>query len=295
MPFDAFLTYLRCELTRSERTVLSYASDLSLWARYLHDTPGCPDDPRAATVHDIRLWVASQSAAGAGARTVARRLSALRTYYNFMVDRQGMAANPAADIQAARPPRTLPRALRPDELAAVLDAPLDSADFTEVRDRLALIILYDAGLRASELAGLRDADIDLRRRELKVLGKRNKERIIPFGDELAQMITLYRTLRPTPCAPTLLTLPDGSPLQYRHILAIVKGRLTGRVHAARPTPHTLRHSFATDMVSGGASLNAVQRLLGHESLATTQIYTHLSYTEILHNYQSAHPRAKKKG
>lgn len=156
-------------------------------------------------------------------------------------------------------------------------------------------MLYSTGMRASELTGLLDADVDTRRGELKVLGKRNKERIIPFGDELTQMITLYRTLRPASTARQFFLQPDGTQLDYRRLLGIVRGELAGRVRASRPTPHALRHSFATDMLNGGADITAVQRLLGHASLATTQIYTHLSYSELQHNYKLAHPRAQKKG
>ncbi|MDE6131284.1 MAG: tyrosine-type recombinase/integrase, partial [Muribaculaceae bacterium] len=159
------------------------------------------------------------------------------------------------------------------------------------------IMFYTTGMRAAELIGLRDADVDTRRCELKVLGKRNKERIIPFGQELQEMIELYRTLRekeiPGLQADEFFVRPDGQPVYYVLVNKAVHSLLDGRVSATKRSPHVLRHSCATDMLNNGADLTAVQRLLGHASLATTQIYTHLSIRDLKNNYKLAHPRAQK--
>ena len=193
-------------------------------------------------------------------------------------------------------PAELPVNIRPNETAALLDAqPDDPDDFLQVRNRLIIDILYSTGIRCSEIMNLLDAEVDTRRGELKVLGKRNKERIVPFGPELAQSIDSYRKLRrelPSP-APQLLLRPDGRQLSRRQIYTAVHAMLQGNVHAARLSPHVLRHSFATDMLNGGADITSVQQLLGHSSLATTQIYTHVSYKDLKRNYQLAHPRAQK--
>ncbi|MDE6333361.1 MAG: tyrosine-type recombinase/integrase, partial [Muribaculaceae bacterium] len=201
----------------------------------------------------------------------------------------------ALDLIPARLPKVLPSVVRPEDMQNLLDRPYDKDSFIELRNRLIITMLYSTGMRASELTGLLNADVDVKQGELKVLGKRNKERMIPFGKELADMITLYRTLRPVTSAAELFVLEDGRPLAYRNLLEIVKENLAGRVTTARRTPHVLRHSFATDMLNNGAEITAVQQLLGHASLATTQIYTHLTYRELQHNYQQAHPRAQKKG
>lgn len=293
--YENFLTYIQCELNRSAHTVSSYRSDLDLWQAFTREHFGPGFDPLRTTLSDVRMWVAAQAAAGISPRSIKRRVSMLRTFFGFLVDRYGMKANPALDLQTARAPRSLPSVIRPEESAKILDAPFDPDDFTEVRDRLILLTLYSTGMRASELTGLTDSSIDVARGELKVLGKRNKERIIPFGNEMTRMIDLYRSLRPASASTAFFTDPDGRPLTYRKLWTVVRHMLAGRVRASRPTPHALRHSFATDMLNGGASLTAVQRLLGHASLATTQIYTHLSYTELQNNYQLAHPRAQKKG
>ncbi|MDE6136087.1 MAG: tyrosine-type recombinase/integrase, partial [Muribaculaceae bacterium] len=195
-------------------------------------------------------------------------------------------------------PHPLPSFIRPDETATVLDAGFDPDDFEAMRAHMVMLLLYATGMRASELTGLRDADVDTTRRELKVLGKRNKERIIPFAEEVKQTIEQYRAVRDRIVGFTpeyFAVRPSGEPLYYGLLNRIVHSQLDGSVHSAKRSPHVLRHSFATDMLNNGADLNAVQRLLGHASLATTQVYTHLSYRDLQNNYQLAHPRAQRKG
>ena len=171
--------------------------------------------------------------------------------------------------------------------------------FTDVRNALILLMFYSTGMRLSELIGLQDADVDTRRGELKVLGKRNKERLIPFGTELSEAIGAYRLRRDAEGAtsPTgrFFTRPDGSDLYPTLVQRLVKKELQGNTRATRLSPHTLRHSFATDMLNNGADLRSVQKLLGHESLQTTQVYTHVTRSELQHNYKLAHPRAQKQG
>ena len=293
--YDKFLNYIRCELNLSVHTVLSYTSDLRQWEEFSDSAFGAGFDPAATVANDLRMWVAHLSSCGVGTRTIRRKVQTMRAFFRYMMKRHGLKDNPALELVPARLPKTLPAVVRPEDMQRLLDAPCDRQNFIELRNRLIVTMLYSTGMRASELTGLRDADVDVRQGELKVLGKRNKERMIPFGKELADMITLYRTIRPATPAAELFVLEDGRPLAYRNLRGIVKENLAGRVTVARRTPHVLRHSFATDMLNGGAEITAVQQLLGHASLATTQIYTHLSYRELQHNYQQAHPRAQKKG
>ena len=290
---DEFLKYLGSETGASAHTVRAYGSDLRLWCDFA--AAGEEPDLAAVTLDDLRAWIASMAAAGVAARSLRRRVQALRALYAWAMRRKGLTVNPAAELTPARIPHPLPSFIRPDETAAVLDAGFDADDFEEARAHTIMLLLYATGMRASELTGLRDADVDTVRCELKVLGKRNKERIVPFGPELAQSIDSYRKLRrelPAP-APQLLLRPDGRQLSRRQIYTAVHAMLQGNVHAARLSPHVLRHSFATDMLNGGADITSVQQLLGHSSLATTQIYTHVSYKDLKRNYQLAHPRAQK--
>ena len=171
-------------------------------------------------------------------------------------------------------------------------------DFRAARDHLLLLMLYSTGMRCSEAQGLLDRDVDTKKRQLRVVGKRDKERVIPFGDELADAVDAYRALRDATGAsgdPHLFVRADGSPLYRKLIYNVVRRAMDGEVHAARHSPHVLRHSFATDMLNNGADLNAVKSLLGHASLSSTQIYTHVTFSDLQHNYQQAHPRALKKG
>lgn len=293
---QSFLEYIRCELNLSACTVSAYSNDLRSWAEYA--TGGKPDElrPEDVAVSDLRLWVAGMTASGLSRRTIRRKVSALRSFYKYLCARRGVTSNPAAELHTARPPKELPVYVRPDELNFVIDSALEADDFTGVRNELILTMFYSTGIRCSELMTLKDADVDTARGELKVLGKRNKERIIPFGRELAEMIERYRSLRPSGPGPEgeLFTRPDGRAMYRKAIYNVVHLALDG-VHATRRSPHVLRHSFATDMLNSGADLNAVSRLLGHASLATTQIYTHVTLSDLQHNYQLAHPRALKKG
>lgn len=293
---QSFLEYIRCELNLSACTVLAYGEDLRGWADFA--TGGKPEslEPGSVTVSDLRTWVAHLSAQGMSRRTIRRKVSALRSFYRYLCARCGAESNPAAELRTARPPKELPVYVRAEELNTIINEGLDASDFEDARNELILTMFYSTGIRCSELLTLRDTDIDLQRSELKVLGKRNKERIVPFGAELNAMIARYIDIRP--CGPgpdgELFTRPDGRAMYRKAIYNIVHSALDG-AHASRRSPHVLRHSFATDMLNGGADLNAVSRLLGHASLATTQIYTHVTLRDLQHNYQLAHPRAQRKG
>ena len=299
---DSFLTYIRCELNLSAHTVLSYRHDMLEFSRFLTGgNPGNTFDPLSVTPSDIRLWMSALSRRGISRRTVKKKLSAVSSFYRYLIHRRIMDANPVEDITPARVPRPLPSYIRTAEMEEVIDS-LDNGkaqllkNFEGERNALIVLMFYSTGMRRAELIGLKDRDVDTSRNELKVLGKRNKERIIPFGEELQQAIESYRQSREkatgSPTSETFFIRPDGESLYPMLVERVVKKALTGHTNAARLSPHTLRHSFATDMLNNGADLRAVQQLLGHESLATTQVYTHVTYRELQQNYQHAHPREK---
>lgn len=304
---ESFLTYIRCELNLSAHTVSSYSRDIREFSRFITgDNPDNSFDPVTVTASDIRLWVAALTRRGITRRTIRKKLSALSALFRYLARIGRMTSNPVADIAPARLPKTLPVFVRQDEMAEIIDVDMspdrEAAGFEQTRNALIVLMLYSTGMRRAELIGLLDVNVDPDKGELKVLGKRNKERIIPFGDELADGIRRYREARrrtvgttPTEC---FFTRPDGSPLYPMLVERVVRGALEGHTNASRLSPHTLRHSFATDMLNNGADLRAVQELLGHASLATTQVYTHITYRELQQNYQQAHPRAhnhKQKG
>ena len=299
MPIDAFLTYLRCELNSSAHTVATYKNALTRFVDFI--TGGKPGDfqPESVTGSDARAWALSLASQGLGGRTVRKMLTALSSFYTYL-SRMGLArSNPAAEVPLARFAKDLPVYIRQKEMEEVLDEkPFADESFASKRDRLIVLMLYSTGMRRAELIGLRDADVDASKGELKVLGKRNKERVIPFGDELKEAIGRYREERARFTGQDhtemfFVRREEGLPIYPSLVERAVKKELTGHSRASRLSPHTLRHSFATDMLNNGADLSAVQQLLGHRSLATTQVYTHITYRDLKQNYELAHPRAQK--
>ncbi|MCM1522621.1 MAG: tyrosine-type recombinase/integrase [Muribaculaceae bacterium] len=300
-----FLAYIKHELGYSPRTIEAYESDISQWADFA--TGGHPGelDVMSVTPSDLRLWVGDTARRGVSPRTIRRKISTLRALYRYLMKRHGLAKSPAAALVLPKVPKNIPVYVRPSETAAILDAPVAPDDFNAVRDRLILDIFYTTGIRCSELMSLRDADVDTSKGELKVIGKRNKERVIPFGPELSDSIDAYRRLRdsnPQTALSTadrsapLLVKHDGEPLYRKMVYNVVHSHLAeGGAHAERLSPHVLRHSCATDLLNAGAPLASVQQLLGHASLTSTQVYTHVTYKDLKNNYQLAHPRAQKKG
>ena len=298
MLINSFLTYIRCELNLSAHTVSSYSRDLNQWRKF--STGGHPDrfNPCDVTAADIRVWITHLASAGISSRTIRRKVQSLRAFYRYLMRHHNLKANPAADLTLSKVDKQLPVFIRPAETERAVSESYDPDDFTQVRDRLIVLMFYTTGIRCSELIGLRDRNVDISAGELKVLGKRNKERIIPFGKELREMIVRYRTLRNDLIGhPTddFFVRRSGKPLYRKLAYNIVHTALFTHAHARRLSPHVLRHSMATDMLNNGADLNAVQQILGHQSLATTQLYTHITYRELKQNYELAHPRALKKG
>lgn len=296
---DEFLTYLSAERGRSELTIQAYRTDLEQWQDFATDHGSEQFRPMKTTTAQLRAWIASMARKGVSTVSLRRKAVALRTFFRYLMSRHGLKSNPAIDLNPGRMPRRLPVYVKTSETQAMLDEEIDQSDFDQVRDRLVVGMLYSTGMRCSELLGLTDGAVDTSKCELKVHGKRNKDRIIPFGRELSEMIVHYRMLRKEVAGDCLGADPffirkDGKGLYRKKIYDIVHRAMAGRVHSSRMSPHVLRHSFASDMLNAGASLNAVQQLLGHSSLATTQIYTHITFRELQQNYQTAHPRAQKK-
>lgn len=299
---DAFLRYLQAQLGRSGHTVSAYGTDLRQWRQWILGEEADPSafQPETVTAGDIRAWLARVAAAGAGQATVRRKAQSLRAFYDYLCRHHGLTVNPAAELQLARLPRHLPQYLRPAETQAILDQPQAPSQpgspepaFEEVRDRLMVLMLYTTGIRSSELIGLLDRDVDTSMRQMRVWGKRGRQRLIPFGRELGEAIDRYRAVRPVQAPATFFVRHDGEPVYYGLLYRVVHAAMEGRApSASRHSPHVLRHSCATDMLNSGADLVAVQRLLGHRSLATTQIYTHVTDREILEAYHRAHPRER---
>ena len=298
MTIEGFLKYLRYELNYSVHTVLSYGNDLRQFAEFL--TRGDSEQLRLddVSVNDIREWMMSLSNAGDCQRTIRRKVQSVRALYKYMQRRALIDRNPATMVELAKLPKRLPTYVRSENINALLDQDIDLADFTAVRNKLMLMMFYETGIRRAELIGLSDVNVDASAMQIKVHGKRNKDRIVPFGSELLGWIVRYRELRSQQVAAVcdaFFVRPNGKALYPSLVYNVVHDALQAAGGTDKFSPHVLRHSFASAMLNNGAQLNNVKELLGHESLAATQVYTHITFSELKDNYQSAHPRALKKG
>lgn len=293
----AFERHLAAERGRSPHTVRAYVGDLTALADAL-ERAGVPELSEVG-INDLRTWLAEQSEAGAARSTIARRAAAARTFFRWAVRTGLLEADPALRLVSPGRGRHLPEVLRADqatglmELAAVAS---DDADPVHLRDRAALELLYASGVRVGELVGLDVDDLDLDRRTVQVLGKGSKERTVPFGAPAADALSGWLEQG----RPQLVTARSGAALflgrrggrvDARQIRAAVHDLLAHLPDAPDLGPHGLRHSAATHLLEGGADLRTVQELLGHASLSTTQIYTHVSVERLRAAYRQAHPRA----
>jgi integrase/recombinase XerC len=293
-----FDDYLALERGRSEHTRRAYLGDLrSLLDFVAHRAPGTGLDGLSLPM--LRSWLASQSAAGAARTTLARRTSAVKTFTAWASRRGHMSADPAIRLQMPKARRTLPAVLRQDQALDAMAAANSGAqqgDPLALRDRLIVEMLYATGIRVSELCGLDIDDVDCSRRLLRVLGKGNKQRTVPFGEPAQKALTAWLTegrptLATTESGPALLLGTRGRRLDQRQARTVVHQTVAAVGGAPDIGPHGLRHSAATHLLEGGADLRIVQELLGHSSLATTQLYTHVSVARLRAVHDQAHPRA----
>jgi integrase/recombinase XerC len=287
-----FLQHLALERRLSARTVEAYRVDLIGLATFLERSGG---NLRQATPRQLRRWLAHLSTRGYARSSIARKAAAVRAFYRFAVRRGHVATSPASLLASPKLPVRLPPVLKASEAAALVASP-EPEDPWAVRDRAVLELLYASGLRVSELCGLDFGDVDLDRGRVRVMGKGGTERDVPFGEVAADAVRVYlteaRSETVTPVRGAALFFNRrGRRLGSRDVRAIVEKYRRGILAGRRVSPHTLRHSFATHLMEGGADIRAVQELLGHASLATTQRYTHVSRGRLFGAYRRSHPRA----
>jgi len=297
-----FIDYLRFERNYSSRTAEHYQADLEAFKRFYEATDSnlswaeMPADV-------IRQWVVEMMDRGNAATSVRRRLSSLRSFYKFLLRRGLVKRDPVHNMPGPKVERKLPSYVREAEMDRLFDSDFFSENYEGCRDRMILLTFYSTGIRLSELVGLSEKDVDLDQMQLKVTGKRNKQRIIPYGDEFGDSMRYYLAQRETFAQQQQASKDNAIFLDERNgqrispvkVRTIVKKYLSMVTTLQRNSPHVLRHTFATAMLNHKADLQSVKELLGHESLSTTEIYTHTTFEQLKEMYNQAHPRAKTKG
>ena len=290
---DGFLDYLRYELNRSERTIDNYADDLCAFEAYFKSLS---DSITWETVDSevIRGWMESMVDKGNKATSVSRRLSALRTFYRYALSRHLINSDPVYGILAPKRAKPLPQFLKEDEVNRLLDKSNWNDDYEEVRARTIILTFYETGVRLSELIGLNDGSIDFVSKQIKVLGKGNKERVIPFGEELCETLKDYLNIRNhtvNKMSSAFFLDDKGRRMKSDAVRRMVKQRLSTFCSLKKKSPHVLRHTFATAMLNHDAGIESLKRLLGHAKLSTTEIYAHTTFELFKRVYNEAHPRA----
>ena len=292
---EDYENYLKYEQNFSALTVSAYTEDLKSYLESSSLFLGEELQPSEQDLDLVRRWLNGMMTKGDKASSVARRLASVKGFYKYLLKMGRISRNPVANLRPPRGEKPLPVYVPTNYINEILDEELEPYDWVALRNKLIVAVLYECGLRRSELAGLKDDDVDIEGRKLKVLGKGNKERIVPFGTGLAEELSKWRQTRDELFgeSETFFLSLRGKPMTGEGVYAIVHKYLKAVPGLARRGAHALRHSFATDMLNNGADLIAIKELMGHSNVSTTVTYTHTSFKQLQKVY-NAHPRAKKK-
>jgi integrase/recombinase XerC len=291
--FEQFLGFLRYEKRYSGHTVTAYTKDLDQFIQFGSEMV---EDFSLLTVdhHLIRQWVISLMDQGMTVVSVKRKISTLRSLYKYLLRDGLMEKDPTDLVMVPKSGKKLPQFVQENEMNKLLDTSFFTGDFSGLRDKAILSLFYGTGMRLSELMGIRMLDLNLKERVVKVLGKRNKERLIPYPSEISNDISGYLTARNELVGDSisyLFVTEKGEQVYEKLLYRIVRKYLSLVSTMEKRSPHILRHSYATHLLNRGADLNAIKELLGHASLAATQVYTHTSFEKLKTIYKQAHPRA----
>lgn len=289
---DSFIHYLQVEKRYSKHTTLAYEEDLDQFIVFAEISR--PSEWNEVNHQLIRGWIVQLLEGGQSSRTVSRKLSCLRSFFKWLIAEGKVEQNPMLRIRGPKVEKRLPQFVKQSEIENVRIEQLFSSDFEGIRDRLMFELFYQTGIRLSELIELKNKDVTST--QIKVLGKRNKERIIPIGKDLYEIIRSYEKLKPAgPDSQLMLFVKkDGRKLSSKFVYRKINTYLGSVTNAEKKSPHILRHTFATHMLNNGAGLETLKELLGHANLSATQVYTHNSFAQINSIYSHAHPRGRKK-
>ncbi len=291
MKIGVFLQYLQIQRKYSEHTVNAYKNDLSSFELFFSGNFGV--EPDNAQYADIRKWIAFLAEEKISARSINRKISALRTYFNYLIKNGILSENPTNQIVGPKVSKKLPAFIEQESIDMLNNHDLFGFDFRGCRNMLIVEILYGTGIRRAELINLKNINVDIVKCQIKVLGKRNKERIIPYPKSILPLIEEYHRFKNQIAVKTdtFLITEKGASL-YPKLIHRVVAQYLGMVSTSeKKSPHVLRHTFATHLLNNGADINAIKELLGHSNLSATQIYTHTSFERLNQIYKQAHPRA----
>lgn len=290
---EKYLRYLRYERNYSSHTEISYSKDLSQFVGFLErEHPGV--DLKEVDGDVVRLWIVSLMNEKVSPRSVNRKLSALKSFYKYLLRIGEIAASPMKRVVGPKTRKPIPSFVKTADMEKILDDDSLDISFVPFRDHTMLELFYVTGIRRAELIGLKDLDIDFGAKTIQVTGKRNKQRLIPLSDNTLYLIEEYMSIRDSEIenlSGYLFVKDNGEQLYPMLVHRIVNNVLKQISTLSKTSPHVLRHTFATDMLNNGADINAVKELLGHSSLASTEVYTHTSFEELKKIYNKAHPRA----
>ncbi|MEE3243761.1 MAG: tyrosine-type recombinase/integrase [Bacteroidota bacterium] len=297
MYLNAFIDYLELERKYSAHTVLAYQKDLEAFFRFVKELYEV-EDPKMISYTFVRSWIAQLAEAGVSHRSINRKISSLKAFYKFLLKTGDITQSPLAQHKSLKMKKEIQVPFSEAEVDKVLKALQASEEFSDLRDLAIVSLFYATGMRRSELINLKISDVDFSAHNIKVLGKRNKERIIPLIFWVEEGLKKYLEARENYGVdknnPFLLLTNKGDKLYETFVYRIINDYFSKVSQKTKTSPHMLRHTFATHLLNNGADLNAVKELLGHASLASTQVYTHTSIAELGRVYKNAHPRNFKK-
>ncbi len=290
---DSFLNYLKFEKRCSKHTLVAYEADIKQFASYM-EVMGMKDE-REIKTRFIRNWVVALHYDNLKARSIHRKIASLRAYFKFLLREQVMQTSPVEGVVLPKLPKNLPDFVKEKEMDFLLDQVPFEEGFPGIRDKTIIDLFYGTGIRLSELVGLKDGSFDLSGRLVKVLGKRNKERLVPMNQSTVRNVSIYIQVRnaafPERTQRSFFLTDKGEDIYQKLVYRIVNKHLRQVTTMAKKSPHILRHTFATILLNRGADINAIKELLGHANLNATQIYTHNTFEKLSSIYNQAHPRA----